>query len=142
MRVIINTIREWEKILLVVFALFAAACSNEQTKSQKAVDQAAMRIKPSQHENTLMYGSRVFSCATDTDCQVGLLKLGDGEVVEFWFSSHHRFNDLGCTRFEFSDGTVRYLHGLFCCEVMIEDAHLDSRRTLERFIKDKDGLSP
>jgi hypothetical protein len=131
-----------EKLLLAALTLLAAACSGDPDASRRSVDRAAAEIQPSEHENDLVYGSRVFSCPSDTDCQVGLLKLGSGEEVEFWFHSHHRTHDIGCTRFEFPDGAVRYLRGVFCCEVMIEDADLENRVTLERFIETNDGTRP
>ncbi|RYD72449.1 MAG: hypothetical protein EOP84_23160 [Verrucomicrobiaceae bacterium] len=66
--------------------------------------------------------------------QTGLVTLPDGEVVKFWFVSHHTAGP-GCARFDFNDGTTRYMWGdYFCCEVQIPGEQVRSRKDLLAFI--------
>ena len=51
--------------------------------------------------------------------EVGLIHLRDGTVVKYWFVSKHVQPGLGTTRFDSVDGKTVYLHGCYCCEVVM-----------------------
>src|SRR5690606_8176811 len=85
------------------------------------------------------YGERII---LPSGIEAGILTLGDGEKVKYWFKSHHLGDDLGCTRFEYSDGSVDYLEGWFCCEVLLPDSKIADRNVLRKFIAKNDGISP
>lgn len=74
--------------------------------------------------------------------ETGIITLGDGEQVKYWFKSHHLGHDIGCTRFEFVDGTSVHLNGWFCCEVLFPNPQLADRSALKRFVAAHDGKSP
>ncbi|MCA9642895.1 MAG: hypothetical protein H6718_28380 [Polyangiaceae bacterium] len=68
----------------------------------------------------------------------GLIRLGDGSQAKFWFLSHHLTEDNGLTRFELPDDSVHFVHGAFCCEVMLARQPADAKELVE-MIRDLDG---
>ena len=128
-----------KRLLSMAILLLLLGCGE---KSREAVDIAATEIDPTKIElesASTAYSKRKF---LDTGIETGMITLGDGETVRYWFQSHHHSDDIGCTRFQFSDGSVRYLHGGFCCEVELPKEQIASRAELAEFIADKDGLAP
>lgn len=128
-------------LLAVAVSLAFTACGAEG-KSRADVDAAAAKHDPAK----LSLGPGCSAYAErkllPDGIETGIITLGDGEEVKYWFKSHHHGDDIGCTRFEFTDGTALHLHGGFCCEVLLPDARLADRRALERFIAARDGQSP
>lgn len=50
--------------------------------------------------------------------EAGLITLGDGARVRYWFCSHHLVEggDLGATLFRLPDGSNLWMDGYFCCD--------------------------
>ena len=72
--------------------------------------------------------------------EAGLLHLGDGTDVKYWFINRHVQPGLGTTRFDFADGQTSYLHGCFCCEVALPE--FKDRSELQNYIAKWDGSPP
>lgn len=102
------------------------------------VDLAAMRYDPSTLKLNSTDGLLIQSTFISSGLQTGLVALPDGEKVKFWFVSHHVAGP-GCTRFDFGDGTRRYMTGsYFCCEVQIPVQAVRNRSDLIAFIEAHD----
>jgi len=128
-------------LVLLTTALAIAGCSSP-SKSKEDVDAAAKTQDPAKlslEAGGIPYGKRII---LPSRIEAGILTLGDGEQVKYWFKSHHLGDDLGCTRFEYSDGSVDYLEGRFCCEVLLPDPRIADRNGLRKFIADNDGILP
>lgn len=127
--------------LAVAVSLAFTGCGAEGT-SKADVDAAAAKHDPA--KLSLGPGGNAYAerKLLPDGIETGIITLGDGEQVKYWFKSHHLGNDIGCTRFEFIDGTAVHLHGCFCCEVLLPDARLADRKALERFVAARDGQSP
>lgn len=94
------------------------------------VDLAAMRYDPGTRKLRLTYPSLIHAVSIPGKMQTGLVALPDGAKVKFWFVSHH-IAYPGCARFDFSDGTRKYVYGdEFCCEVQIGDEEIRNERDL------------
>ena len=76
--------------------------------------------------------------------EAGLITLGDGARVRYWFCSHHlvESGDLGATLFRLPDGTGLWMDGYFCCEMDPPDESLVSVAALRAFASAMDGTSP
>ncbi len=99
------------------------------------VDVAAMRYDPAAMKLHVSDPPLIRSTSESRPVQTGLVDLPDGEVVKFWFISHHVAGP-GCARFDFSDGTTRYMWGDdFCCEVQISDKVVKNRKDLIALIE-------
>ena len=102
------------------------------------VDLAAMRYDPSALKLRASYPPLVQSTLNADKSQAGLVVLPDGESVRFWFVSHH-VAGAGCARFDFRDGTHKYMKGsYFCCEVQIPGGEVRNRQDLIAFIEKHD----
>ena len=101
-------------------------------------DLAAMRYDPSSLTLRSTYPTLIQSTSMPDKIQTGMVALPDGEKVKFWFVSHHVVGH-GCTRFDFGDGTRRYMAGsYFCCEVQISGQDVKKRSDLIAFIEAHD----
>ncbi|NJM38715.1 MAG: hypothetical protein HC845_13075 [Akkermansiaceae bacterium] len=99
------------------------------------VDIAAMRYDPNTQKLHLTDPPLIRSTSIPGNMQTGLVTLSDGESVKYWFVSHH-IAGPGCARFDFSDGTKRYVYGsYFCCEVQIPDAQVKTKQDLITFLE-------
>ncbi len=76
--------------------------------------------------------------------EAGLIILGDGARVRYWFCSHHLVEggDLGATLFRLPDGSDLWMDGYFCCEMDPPEESLVSVAALRSFAAPKDGQSP
>ncbi len=76
--------------------------------------------------------------------EAGLVSLGDGSLVRYWFCSHHLVDDgdLGATLFRLPDGTDLWMDGYFCCEMDPPEESLVSVATFRSFAAAMDGKSP
>jgi len=76
--------------------------------------------------------------------EAGLITLGDGARVRYWFCSHHLVEggDLGATLFRLPDGTDLWMDGYFCCEMDPPEESLVSVTALRSFAAAMDGLNP
>ena len=102
------------------------------------VDIAAMRHDPSTLKLRLTYPPLIHSTSIPGNMQTGLVTLSDGKTVKYWFVSHH-IAGPGCARFDFADGTKRYIYGsYFCCEVQIPDAEVETKQDLIAFLERHD----
>ena len=72
----------------------------------------------------------------------GIIQISDGNEVKYWFRSHHLSNDLGSSKFVFSDGREKIVSGYFCCEVMFSQKEFRSVADFESFLTKIDGISP
>jgi hypothetical protein len=110
----------------VVWLLFSARIK---------VDLAAMKYDPATLKLRLTYPSLIHAVSITGRMQTGLVSLPDGAKVKFWFVSHH-IAGPGCARFDFSDGTRKYVYGDgFCCEVQIGDEGISNERDLTAFLE-------
>jgi hypothetical protein len=74
--------------------------------------------------------------------QFGNISFDDGEIVKFWFCSHHRSSDNGTTLFRFKSEDV-LMSGYFCCEVILPKSFsYDNSNNLRSFIKENNGIRP
>ncbi|GAA5122380.1 hypothetical protein JIN84_09905 [Luteolibacter yonseiensis] len=102
------------------------------------VDLVARRLDPLSLELDHSYPPLIHSKQVSGDVQTGVVRLVGGENVKFWFIAHHR-SGSGCARFDFGDGTRKYMRGsYFCCEVRIPDQEVRSREDLLAFIERHD----
>ncbi len=76
--------------------------------------------------------------------EAGLITLGDGARVRYWFCSHHlvRAGDPGATLFRLPDGSDLWMDGYFCCEMDPPEESLVSVAALRSFAPAMDGQSP
>lgn len=76
--------------------------------------------------------------------EAGLITLGDGARVRYWFCSHHLVEggDLGATLFRLPDGSNLWMDGYFCCEMDPPEESLVSVAALRSFAMAMDGQSP
>lgn len=72
--------------------------------------------------------------------ETGLLHLGDGTYVKYWFISKHIQPGRGTTRFESVDGKTIYFSGYYCCEVSLPK--FENWNELQNHITKRDGSSP
>jgi hypothetical protein len=99
------------------------------------VDVAAMRYDPYTQKLRLTYPPLIRSTSIPGRMQTGLVTLSDGDSVKYWFVSHH-IAGPGCARFDFADGTSRYIYGsYFCCEVQIPDDQVKTKQDLITFLE-------
>ncbi len=124
---------------LITFALLlAVGVAWFVFRARIQVELAAMRHDPSTLKLSSSYPPLIRSESISSGLQTGLVALPDGEKVKFWFVSHHVASP-GCTRFDFSDGTRRYMMGsYFCCEVQIPVKDVKNRSELIAFIEAHD----
>jgi hypothetical protein len=130
------------KRVVFVVAMFALPGCMKRGNSKADVDQAAATHDPAKMDLEGSSGPTMKWDVVPDGIQTGIVTLGDGERVKFWFKSHHRTGDLGCTRFEFADGSAAHLEGEFCCEVILPGEAVADRGTLQQFIAAKDGRKP
>jgi hypothetical protein len=109
-------------------------------ESRRVLDEIASRFNPDNLKLESHRDSRVSSTRID-GIQVGRINI-ENQFVSFWYRSHHISDDLGSTRFEFSDGGVHYLDGYFCCDVSLPASSLETKSDLLAFIEAKSGSSP
>ena len=93
--------------------------------------------KPGSHE-------RILRSRLPDHIEAGLITLGDGARVRYWFCSHHLVEggDLGVTLFRLPDGTGLWMDGYFCCEMDPPDGSLVSVAALRSFAVAMDGRNP
>ena len=126
------------KKLIIFTLLLAVGIAWLVFRARIKVELAAMRHDPSALKLSSSYPPLIQSASISNDVQTGLVALPDGEKVKFWFVSHH-ITGPGCTRFDFSDGTRRYMMGsYFCCEVQIPVKDVKNRTELIAFIEAHD----
>lgn len=124
-----------KKIVILVFFLIAVGTVWLLFSARIRIDMAAMRYDPSALKLRLTYPNLIRSTLIPDHIQTGLVMLPDGENVKFWFISHH-ITGPGCVRFDFSDGTRKYIYGsYFCCEVQIPEGQVKNKRDLVDFIE-------
>ncbi|MEK7951771.1 hypothetical protein [Luteolibacter soli] len=129
------------KYLLLPAALFVLVGCGPRGTSKADVDAAAAQDDPAKLVlETKEEGHRW--ALLPSKIQTGILTLGDGEQVKYWFKSRHLGNDLGHTRFQYGDGSVGHLEGYFCCEVEVPKERLGNREALKKFIAAHDGEEP
>jgi hypothetical protein len=124
---------------LIIFALLLIVSAVLLIfKARITTDFSAMRHDPSTLKLRVTYPPLIQSTSLSSGLQTGIVSLPDGEKVKFWFVSHH-VAGLGCARFDFRDGTRRYMTGsYFCCEVQIPDQDVKNRSDLIAFIEAHD----
>ena len=130
------------KKLAFILSVLAIAGCDSVSESRADVDAAAKANDPSKltlQAGGVSYGERII---LPSGIEAGILTLGDGEQVKYWFKSHHLGDDLGCTRFEYADGSLNYLAGRFCCEVRLPESGIADRGELQQYIAANDGKSP
>jgi len=127
--------------MLLLMAVLICGCGRSE-RSRKSVDRASVASDPEKLALVKGFNSYVRVAREVRDCEVGVIELGDGERVKYWFVSHHQSHDWGCTKFLFADGTVRYLDGAFCCEVQLADAQPKDRAGLNAFLDTREGINP
>lgn len=73
----------------------------------------------------------------------GLITLGDGAQVRYWFCSHHLVEegDLGATLFRLPDGSNLCMDGYLCCERDPPEDSLVSVAALRSFAEAMDCQS-
>lgn len=129
-------IRQMMKKLVILLAIMLLAGAIWLVfRARIRVDVAAMRYDPTAMVLHVTDPPLIRSTPQSYPVQTGLVDLPDGELVKFWFISHHVAGP-GCARFDFSDGTTRYMWGSsFCCEVQISGEKIKSRKDLIEFIE-------
>jgi hypothetical protein len=78
----------------------------------------------------------------DEEIETGIITLQDGEIIKYWFQSHHLRNDSGLTLFRLSDGQDKIMHGWFCCEVQLPEEGFRNRQTFLDYVAKYDGIEP
>lgn len=128
-------------LTLVAMAAWMHSESRAKVNLSEKVDLAASQYDPAGMELERIDPVKSRALLPD-GIECGLLHLGDGSEVKFWFLSHHIGRGLGITRFDFADGTKAYLRGYFCCEVEVGDGAASNKTALLAFIAEKDGTPP
>lgn len=119
-----------KKLLILFSVLLLAGVLWLVFRARVIVDLAAMRYDPATMKLRVTDPPLIRSTPDSHPVQTGLVDLPDGEEVKFWFISHHVAGP-GCARFDFGDGTTRYMWGnYFCCEVQISDKVVKNRKDL------------
>lgn len=129
------------KLLSMSVAVLALAGCGPRGTSKAGVD-AAAADDPAKLALEAKVTGYIESTRLTSNIETGIITLGDGERVKFWFKSRHYDTDIGHTRFGYSDGSVDYLEGFFCCEVDLPGARLADRKALREFIERNDGSKP
>ena len=132
----------WMKLFSLGAAVLALASCGPRGHSKAGVDAAAAQDDPAKLALEAKVTGYIESTRLPSNIETGIVTLGDGERVKFWFKSRHFDTDFGCTRFEYGDGSVDYLEGFFCCEMDLPGARLGNRKELREFIERNDGSEP
>lgn len=131
------------KYLVMSIVLVLCSCRMPGDRdSRKMVDSTAAKYDPAEMELQQGYNDFLRYKLVGEDVQAGTVRLKDGEVVKFWFASHHLTSDMGTTRFDFADGKVVYFKGYFCCEVQLPEENFTSRKELLDFLSKNDEAMP
>ena len=112
------------------------------SKSRELVEQASRENDPSQMELSTGGNDYIRRAILADNTETGILTMSDGDLVKYWFRSHHLSDDLGAARFVFPGGRERMISGYFCCEVMFPQDQFGSTSALDSFLADVDGRSP
>jgi len=128
-------------LFIFITFLMLASCGPRGT-SKAGVDAAAAQDDPAKLALEVKEAGYLESTRLPSNIEAGIITLGDGERVKFWFKSRHFDTDFGCTRFQYSDGSVDYMEGCFCCEVQLPSVRLANRQALKEYIAKNDGSEP
>ncbi len=126
-------------LLLITLAVILAGCVS---RSQREVQRVSATCDPPSIPLAPGFNDYVRRAILPDGTEVGVIRCRDGSSSRFWFRSHHRTRDDGCTLFRFSDGTEVFMTGYFCCEVQLPEQQLASLAELRGFIQEHDGISP
>jgi hypothetical protein len=127
-------------LLMVLATVFCSCSSRESARSR--VERASTTSDPDKLTLEKGFDDYVRCSREVRDFEIGVIRLGDGTRVKYWFMSHHISRDQGCTKFLFEDGTTRFLDGAFCCEVQLADKQPWNRSALEAFLDNREGINP
>ena len=125
-------------VIVALFLLLFAGIAWLFFSARFRVDVAALKYDPNTQKLSVTYPPLIRATSIPGRIQTGLVTLADGETVKYWFISHH-IDGPGCARFDFSDGTRRYIYGsYFCCEVQIPEDQVKTRQDLISFLETHD----
>ena len=130
------------KLSLLAIPAALSSCSKSSTKSDLARVMHAQDPASASASLDGGIGSRQRRAILPDQTEIGLLTLGDGSQVKYWFRSHHLTQDAGGTWFLLSSGERLFMEGKFCCEVDIPAPSLASPASLKDFIAKNDGVRP
>jgi hypothetical protein len=127
--------------LVMVLATMLCGCSPRES-SRARVERVSTTSDPDTLTLEKGFNDYVRCSRELPDYEIGVIRLGDGARVKYWFMSHHTSRDQGCTKFLFDDGATRFLDGAFCCEVQLADEQPGNRAALEAFLDTREGIHP
>lgn len=125
-------------LLIALAASFTGCTPHTQTDLERisaTSDPSTLRLQSG-------YNNYVRRAILTDGTEAGIITCRDGSSSRFWFRSHHLTDDDGGTVFRFSDGTMLFMSGGFCCEVQLPEQQFATLSELRAFIKRNDGLRP
>ncbi len=126
-------------LIIITLVVTLTGCDS---RSKRDVERASAASVPTSLPLTPGFNDYVRRAILSDGIEVGVITCRDGSSAHFWFSSHHRTRDDGCTLFRFSDGLRVFMTGYFCCEVQLPEKQFASLAELRGFIREHDGVSP
>ncbi|SHI52793.1 hypothetical protein SAMN02745181_0321 [Rubritalea squalenifaciens DSM 18772] len=133
-------------VLAVLFAIVWAGYALHEhfgePESREIVIRSAGQHNPLQLELSAAGNDYIRRKILADQTETGTITLRDGEVVCYWFRSHHLCSDMGTTLFRFPGGEDFYLSGYFCCEVSFPQDSFASAQELSTFLQSVDGTQP
>ena len=127
------------RALLLILAVGLCGC---RENAREKVTEAAREYDPKALDLHEGFNDYVRCSREVPELEIGVITLGDRDEVRYWFASHHATRDQGCTRFEYSDGSERFLDGAFCCEVQLAEVQPANRTQLDAFLDSREGVRP
>jgi len=114
----------------------------KSSESRDLVIHSSLKHDPAEMELSTGSNKYIRRAILPDNTETGIIQISDGNEVKYWFRSHHLSNDLGSSKFVFSDGREKIVSGYFCCEVMFSQKEFRSVADFESFLTKIDGISP
>ncbi len=67
--------------------------------------------------------------------QYGIIHFENQDTLKYWFLSHHVVEGEGGTLYELPNGTLRFIPGVFCCEVQIDSIYKSADSFLDDMMR-------
>jgi hypothetical protein len=107
-------------IVLVSFCVGASVVLISPT-SRSIVEDTRKLDFPSDEKMSIAPNGYVRRYIDRNGVEIGVIKLGDGDSVKYWFVSHHLGFGESITNYKLSDGQIMVTNGFHCCEVILDD---------------------
>jgi hypothetical protein len=128
-------------ILLFVFGLLFSCTSESERTLLKIIENEEFDF------TDLIKNIGDIQYEIQDNIQYGLIEMKNGEVIKFWFLTHHATSDKGGSVYEYPNGKREFYSGMHCCEVQFYENGSPGKnfKDIEEFrayVKKRKGSSP